>query len=308
MQPETTILIWGPSHSGSTLLGFLLGSQQHCFALGEWINYCTEVLQYTSAWRKAPWPHLLWRKQQGQYVAQCSLCGTQCHIWQHNPPPKYDLPLVGHYQAIRKYLSKFGITANILIDSSKNHFYLEHMTQYNTDRENFYHVLTHKSVYDFVLGELKRQQGYDGISSTLSATMIDMAKLHATAWGNTVMGNKAALEHLNTPYLRVPYETLASAPIVTIARILTQLNYTVPNIDIEYWNHHHHQIGGNPNAHHNLHKVRRVCAGSLPYSPAQGIAGIQLDQSTSQAPVIIKDICKTVDTARTGMEYLGRDL
>lgn len=294
LQP-TTVLVWGASHSGSTLIGFLLGSHDNTVTLGEWINYCTHNL--IGQWGYETWPALNERRRIGGYSHTCSQCGPACTLWTRPPP---ELPLKNHYQHIRKYLnSRLGAEpVSVLCDTSKHWWFLEKLVV-NSPSERFVHVVPYKEPWDFVAGVLLRG------GHTLTDFPEELVHFNATAWSIQVADSLRAIDRVRGQAIIVPYADLAQDPRRALLEVAAQARIKLDPIRFQYWNYTHHQIAGNPSAHHNLHLQGRVAPGSLRYSPSTGIEGLSLDPVTGTAPEKLRQRCLQVPGVRALIKYIA---
>lgn len=97
---QAVCFITGTGHSGSTLLGLLLGNHSQSF-------YCGEG-------KKSRYLH---RESSPLRKRTCKFCGTDCPVWgQFHLAPDHDL----YEQLARHIHATLGSTASIMIDSTSN--------------------------------------------------------------------------------------------------------------------------------------------------------------------------------------------
>ena len=273
MTTEGCFLIWGASHSGSTLLGFLLGSQEHCFALGEWINYCADEL--LPHWGDGTWPMLADRRRIGGYKSACSRCGRDCPIWRRGrAAPR--LPIRHHYKHVRSYLRSRGLRVGWLVDSSKHPWYYRRMIRTSWP-EWFVHLLVYKEPWAWLAGRERRARRplvedelptQDGHRCEHMRNTLDVLKPYE--------------------YHVVRYRDVAERTGDVIRAALSCGEMSGSPVATEYWLKEHHQIAGNPGAHSNITPCCDLDA--LPYAP-DGPRGIVLDPAVAQPDERLVQTC-----------------
>lgn len=273
MKPLVVVQVHGTSHSGSTLLGLMLGRHPAVYNVGEWINYCT-------AYFRERWgvELLTTRHEQAQtaasgakYAPYCSVCGAACPVFPGGEAA-LSLPLQDHYGELREHLRRFrpGVTA--ICDTSKWSAFHQLMIEHSVKPVRFVPVISFKAPVRFLVSMLKLARRYGGCP--------DVDEL--PAWVTTQLGlwcnfHDAYLAACGSSALPVQHRKLVLDPQRVLTRVLAALGLEYVEGQERYWEEEPHQIAGNPGAHANLRPYQRhVGPDNQLYVDAEGITGLHL--------------------------------
>ena len=221
----TVIYIMAASHSGSTLLSFLLGSHPQIFNLGE-------LKEFENFFNP------LKEDDRGQYNTPCD-CGIRvydCPFWSKindkTPLSKTKANDIILYQAIRTTAQE-----PILVDNSKN-----------AERFKFYpkHNIPYKIVHLIRDGRAKGFSDYK-LKRDIKKSMKKWALM------NKFISNK----YRDDPnYMLVHYEDLTTEPVKTLNKILGMVNLETTADQLNYHDKEFHSIGGNRKVRTNRSEIK----------------------------------------------------
>ena len=204
---HTTIFIAGAGHSGSTLLGLLLGSHPDAFYAGE-----------------AAKTRFLGNARKPEHKRVCKLCGPGCPIWGDfevsNEPDLYE-------QLARKTESK------VVIDSTKNLAWLQ--TQTDAVRAG-----GGRPALIFL-----RRDGRAVINSRVRKYPERDPEVLIRSWVERMDETDAFYDAFEGRKTKVRYEELATAPARTLRQICEALDVPFDPTMLDFATHEHHVLGGN---------------------------------------------------------------
>ncbi len=204
---QVTVFIGGAGHSGSTLLGFLLGSRDDAFYAGE-----------------ASKTRFLGDVAKPARKRTCKLCGPACPIWSTFRPAAHpDL----HEQLSRH------VERPLIIDSAKG---LDWLPRGLAD--------VARGGGRAVLLFLTRD-GRAVINSRVRKYPDRDPRAEIARWVRSIEGTAAVFEAHRGPKLRVRYEHLATAPEATLREICGVVGIDYRPSMLDFRAHTHHVLGGN---------------------------------------------------------------
>ncbi|MBN1217183.1 MAG: sulfotransferase [Candidatus Lokiarchaeota archaeon] len=202
---DKVIFICGAPHSGSTLLGLILGSHSTCFYGGE-IN----KIQFLN----------IEEEHEDKY---CKMCGSSCPIWNN-----FD---VSDKKGIYQQLSDLSHKPNI-IDSTKNVDWLKlNYKNLNSTQSSYliYILRDGRAVFN------SQQRKYKNINPN---ELIEKWIIHVrstNSFYDTFEGKK----------IKIHYEELSLKPEETVKKLCNFLEISYEESMIQYYLHKHHPLGGN---------------------------------------------------------------
>jgi len=201
------IFICGAGHSGSTLLGMILGSHSHCFYSGEAIK--------TSYFHRDQTPL---RKR------MCKFCGLDCPVWS-----KLDVN-----KPIDIYTQIMAITQKpVIIDSTKRITWLQQkIAQVIADNITPYLIFIQRDGRAVVNSRIRKSPNQD------------VAEI-ITAWVNKIRETEELFTAFPLQKIKISYEDLATQPALTINHLCNFLELPYEPNMIHYYGHEHHPLGGN---------------------------------------------------------------
>jgi hypothetical protein len=226
MSRTKVVFIMSQGHSGSTVLSLILGSHPEIFGLGELAH--------------------LERHQ----PKVCGICPDTCEFWRK----RASLPILRRYfapemnfrvisreaqryrRSIYSYLAEwFGYS--IFVDSSKYPGWIRGQLRYRRNWQSMTPILIHLT-----------RDGRAVINSYLRK-FPDMGVETVTGrWLRSTSKNLELYEEFEGPKLCIAYEDVASRPEEMIGRLCRFLDIEYFPDMLNYWEHEHHQIGGNTGA------------------------------------------------------------
>ncbi len=230
---QKVCFICGAGHSGSTLLGLILGSHQDCFYSGEA--------------RKARF------MQNTNYLIKttCNLCGINCPVWK-------DFITSTHLDLYEQISLK--TQKPIVIDSTKNTSWLEEQiaTIQKTSSQPFLIFL--------------QRDGRAVINSrTRKYPQINVKKI-INDWKEIINETQELYRHFKGNKIKIKYEHLATNVENVIRTLCDFLEIDYQPQMVKYYQHEHHPVGGNngtkflivkaqhKNTEEFLHKVSKRCS------------------------------------------------
>ncbi|HEY8428626.1 MAG TPA: sulfotransferase [Sandaracinaceae bacterium] len=205
-QNRLAVAICGAGHSGSTLLGLVLGSHSRAFYAGE---------AKKSLFVGDPGKPL--RKR------VCKICGEGCEVWSRFAGPRPDL-----YEALARITGK-----SVIVDSTKDVAWIRaraaELAAIGVPQRLVFLTRDGRAV---VNSRLRKYGGADAVA------IID-------AWIAQVRATEALCAERTEECLRVRYEELATAPRETVERVCAFLGLAFEPAMLRYEQHAHHPLGGN---------------------------------------------------------------
>lgn len=207
--PAKSVIICGAGHSGSTLLGLILGSHSSCFYCGE-----AAKIRYLGDTRKPL------RKR------VCKLCGESCPLWSEfcwRP----GIPLY----------SQIALAAGcrLVIDSTKNVAWI---------RERLAEIRRSKEAADPALIFLQRD-GRAVINSRLRKYPERKLERLTDDWKLQIERTRKLYQTYDGTRCRLRYEDLASDPENAVRRLCRVLGLDFEPAMLDFGRHEHHPLGGN---------------------------------------------------------------
>lgn len=220
--------IYGTSRSGSTILGLLLGSHPQCRSLGEWINYCTDVVGLE--W---DWPELQRLREhpdrQPASRSACSSCGASCSVW---PTSMGQAPLREHYQWVQE---QHPDHPSILVDTSKTPWFFDKLNEHGTHRPVPILIYKHPHAYLHSVSRVLRK-----LPEQLTDNEI---RTHLGAWRQY---HQSLLENQPTGLVAISYDELCLFAIPTLEQAIHGSDMSFHSDMLRPGEVAHHQIAGNP--------------------------------------------------------------
>lgn len=199
------VALCGAGHSGSTLLGLVLGSHSRCFYAGE---------AKKSLYLGDPSKPL--RKR------ACKICGEGCAIWSRFAPE----PDV--YDALSRLTGR-----DVVVDSTKDVSWIraqrETLRAAGVPQRLVFLTRDGRAV---VNSRLRKEPGRDPIE------LVD-------AWAAQIRATRALVQEHDEAALQVRYEELATEPERVVRRITAHLGLDFEPEMLRYEAHVHHPLGGN---------------------------------------------------------------
>lgn len=205
--PLTVIQICGAGHSGSTLLGLLLGSHSSAFYLGE-----AKKARFVGD------PNKPARKR------GCKFCGDDCPVWgDYRWSDDENL-----YEAVA---ARTG--ASVLIDSTKGLSWLQ-------KRSAELDALGHRRVVLFLT-----RDGRAVINSRLRKYPDRDLDGQIDQWVEQIESTSTFVDAQTGPTMQVQYEALATDPTAVLSAICDLAGIAFEPAMLAYESHEHHVLGGN---------------------------------------------------------------
>ncbi|TFG23509.1 MAG: sulfotransferase [Promethearchaeota archaeon] len=209
--------IIGAPHSGSTLLGLILGSHNSAFFAGE----ANKVSFFNDSNFEDE------RKF-------CRICGKECKIWK-----KVNLNDANLYVQLYELTKK-----SIIIDSTKNLEWISEQMKLADDSKLETCIIFLKRDVRAVMNSLLRKYPTQTIEK-----LIDR-------WNKQITGTKELFNSFRGNKIEIFYEDLASNLNFTIERLCKFLNVKYEPDMKDYYYKEHHSIGGNIGTHYLLLKAK----------------------------------------------------
>lgn len=204
---HTTIFIAGAGHSGSTLLGLLLGSHPDAFYAGE-----------------AAKTRFLGDEHKPEHKRVCKLCGPECPIWGDfvvaERPDLYE-------QLARK------TDAKVVIDSTKNLKWL-------TEKTDAVRSGGGRPALIFL-----QRDGRAVINSRVRKYPERDVETLIRSWVERMRETRAFFDAFDGPKIIVRYEELATAPVRTLRKICQAVDVPFDAGMLDFASREHHVLGGN---------------------------------------------------------------
>ncbi len=203
---KKVFFICGAPHSGSTLLGLILGSHSKCFYAGEAnkINFL--------------------HSQEPHQDSVCKVCGQNCPIWEDF---HLDLAFDLYEQLTRKTHKPF------IIDSTKKPSWLtaqiNHIKNLEVKPYLIYLIRDGRAVVNSRLRKYKSSNPVDVIEE----------------WISHIEKTNHIFEQFLGKRMKVQYKSLALNPQKTIQKLVKSLDIPFEPSMIEFYRYEHHPLGGN---------------------------------------------------------------
>lgn len=199
--------IGGVGHSGSTLVGMVLGSHPECFYAGE-----AGKVRFLSDPRKDP------RKR------TCKLCGPDCPVWSGFQARRDIDP----YEQISEKVGR-----PVVIDSTKSLTWTEgHIAALEAAGARPYFIFLQRDGRAVINSRVRKYP------TRSPEELIDawIAKMEQTA---------TFYDALSQPKMTVRYEEFATEPGRVVPEICSFLGITYKPEMLDFYQHEHHPLGGN---------------------------------------------------------------
>ncbi len=225
---EQVCFIAGAGHSGSTLLGLVLGSHPRVFYAGE----ARKSLFFGNE-RKAL------RKR------MCKVCGPSCAVWGHlDRAPGEDL-----YEALSRRTGR-----PIALDSTKSIDWIDAQIDVLRPAGVGLHLI--------FIG----RDGRAVVGSGVRKYPETSAREHALRWVSQIEATEALAARFPGPVTRVRYESLATRPRETIEMLSAALGIDFVPQMLEPWTSEQHPLGGNAGTQSLLEGAQTRVGGALAIS------------------------------------------
>lgn len=201
------VAIGGAGHSGSTLLGLVLGSHSEVFYAGE----AKKTVLFGD-------PTKPLRKR------ACKICGPECEVWSRfTVPPVPDL-----YESLSRLTGR-----PVVVDSTKK---IDWIRERRAELDAA--GVPHKLVF------LVRD-GRAVVNSRVRKYPKQDPVAHVEEWLEQVAQTQALVDERPEAATTVRYEELATAPEATVRALCEFLGLAFEPSMLEYERHPHHPLGGN---------------------------------------------------------------
>jgi len=242
--------ICGSGHSGTTLLGLILGSRPDAFFCGEAIN--AKLLQEID-------------KPRGK--GMCKLCGPECRVWAglDDGPDLYD-----------RIAAQTGRT--LIIDSTKSVSWIDEQNR----------MLTAKGTPSALVFMLR--DGRAVLNSYIRRYPERSVRELIENWRGKILTMRALYNRFPGAKAMVHYERLALHPEGEILRLCALLGIDYQPEMLHFYRHEHHPLGGNDGTQLLLARAAEVGVSGTPIVNSQWQIdyyrmhplGIKLDQRWKQ--------------------------
>ncbi|HBB31675.1 MAG TPA: sulfotransferase family protein [Cyanobacteria bacterium UBA8803] len=199
--------ICGAGHSGSTLLGLILGSHTDCFYCGEAAK--TKFLQDPN-------------KQIKKRV--CKICGSSCPVWG-------DLLLNDSTSLYEQVSAK--TEKPIIIDSSKNLEWLDEQIN----------AVKAAAAQPFLI--FLQRDGRAVINSRIRKYPDRDVKELIQSWSEQIQQTNSFFNNFDGKKIKIHYEELATEPERVTQNLCDFLEIDYQPQMLNYYQHEHHPLGGN---------------------------------------------------------------
>lgn len=224
---KNVLFICGAGHSGSTLLGLILGSHSRGFYMGE-----------------AKKTLYLYDEKKPAKKRYCKICGPDCRIWQpfhHNQ--QQGLTIYENLETI--------IDSEIVIDSSKNTNWIDHNS-----------CLAQKQSRNPGLIFLKRD-GRAVVNSRIRKYSQQQPEEHIKKWQQQMAMSNELYDSFRGAKMEVLYHELTARPEETIQKICQFFSIPYEPQMLAFYNQEHHPLGGNNGTQSLLDQARKTLATEL---------------------------------------------
>jgi hypothetical protein len=227
MRTNTQVcFVGGAGHSGSTLLGLVLGAHPSVFYAGE-ANKSVHLGD----------PAIKLRKR------TCKVCGESCRIWGGLEARLGELDL---YEALSERSGR-----KIIADSTKSIAWIDEQITRLGARGVAMHL--------FFLG----RDGRAVLASSLRKRPDTSAREHARHWVDQIRATNELASRFPGPVTRLRYEVLVTRPNDTIALAAAALGLTACDEMHDPWASEQHPLGGNAGTQSLLEGARTAPGGEI---------------------------------------------
>jgi len=217
---QKIVFICGAGHSGSTLLGFILGSHSECFYAGE-----TNKTQYFNM------------KEPSKITKDCKFCGPNCRIWS-----KVDIKsTIDLYEQLSNITNK-----RFIIDSTKDLSWLR--KQIN--------IMERMDVKLYLIYLLR--DGRAVINSRIRKYPDSSVESHIYDWMQHIQLTNNLFDHFQGVKLKIHYEDLAIHPEEVIQKVCKHFDFSYEPTMINFFNFDHHPLGGNSGTQFIITKAQKT--------------------------------------------------
>ncbi|MFC5146913.1 hypothetical protein [Streptomyces aureoversilis] len=216
--------IAGAGHSGTTLLGLLLGAHASIFYAGE-------------AWNSTR----LGAVTDDGWTVRCTYCGAGCSVWAGLRPGSDGLGLAGSPDLYETLSVRSG--RPVVVESTKAVGWIE---------------MQAAAVRDVVPAHLLLL-GRDGravVNSQLRKYPHIPAREHVGKWAAQIRASEELAARWPGPVSRLHYEDLATSTESTLRRLTASLGLAYEPAMLDPWNSEQHPLGGNSGTHFLLARSR----------------------------------------------------
>lgn len=201
------IFICGAGHSGSTLLGMILGSHSQCF-------YAGEAMKTSYLHRQEP----PLRKR------MCKFCGLGCPIWSKIEPSNVE----NIYTQIMAISQK-----PIIVDSSKRIDWLQ---------QKIAQVIANNLTPYLIFIQ---RDGRAVINSRIRKSPDQNVSEIIKSWIKNITETEELFQGFSHQKIKIRYEELATQPVLIISNLCDSLGLSYESSMLNYYQHEHHPLGGN---------------------------------------------------------------
>ena len=213
------VFIAGAGHSGSTLLGLVLGSHPRCFYAGE-----------------ASKTRFLGDERRPERKRLCKICGDGCPVWSG-----FDLsPHVDLYERISRRVGH-----PVVIDSTKDVAWIQsRASELSTTGASRHLVLLLRDGRAVVNSRLRKAISADPIE------VIDR-------WADQMRRSLELYDAWAGSRVSIRYEELAMRPSETVRRVCRFLGLDYRPSMLDFHMHEHHPLGGNNGTQFQVSRIQR---------------------------------------------------
>jgi len=204
---EKTVLICGAGHSGSTLLGMIIGSRDDAM-------YCGEMAKSRYFFNEsAPLRKKI-----------CSLCGETCQVWN-----KYENNLsIDLYEQLSRISGK-----HIIVDSTKRVSWIEEqLNTLNLNGGNPFLVFLIRDGRAVVNSRIRKYPDMD-------------CKKIIENWKEQILKTEEMYEGFDGKKIIIKYEDLCADPEISLRNVCSLLQIDYNQSMLDYTSYHHHPLGSN---------------------------------------------------------------
>lgn len=213
-----TLNLCGAGHSGSTLLGLVLGSHRRCFYIGEGAK-----VRY------------LGDESRPERKRVCKLCGPGCAVWSRFEWDR-TRPL---YAQIAAHVGR-----DVLVDSTKNPKWIRARVEETRAAGGRPHLV------------LLLRDGRAVINSRLRKYPDRDAEQQIRDWMAQIERGRELFEQFEGPRLELRYETFATRPEQACRRLCELLQIEFESSMLRFQSYDHHPLGGNNGTQYQVARSR----------------------------------------------------
>ena len=214
---KKVIFICGASHSGSTLLGLILGSHSACFYAGE-----VNKIQFLNI-----------KKEHED--KSCKICGRSCPIWGNFILDKE----FGLYKQLSKLTNK-----PIIIDSTKKIAWLKKQSNKLEIYQSKYLIYILRDGRAVINSQLRKYKDSD------PEELIEK-------WIKHIKSTDDFYYNFSGKKIQIHYEALSSKPEDITKKLCNFLEISYEKSMSQYYLHEHHPLGGNTGTHYLIIKAQK---------------------------------------------------